>query len=409
MNSHAARCIVETLRAGVPSREVSRVLLVGREALLEQCQADMATVMADRKGRSLHQRQLTIRAPYGGGKSHFLSAVANVALERDFAVSQIVLSKETPFDRLHKVYESAAHAIELPGSSRRGFEDALMKIRPSSPEYRNIRDYVEAYLHPKLRYTFENYFREGDQGKRTQLYEDLAGSFLPMTTLRAMHRTNFGEAVRMKRRFLLKEDAPDYFRFLHFFVRAIGYNGWVLLLDEAELIAKLGIGSRAQAYLNLGLLLGLHPEERIDGLYTVSAFASAFLGENLLGEHGDLERAPEWLRDPRRNRPEDGGIVHETLRVLSEPPHHNLPAIDMDVARGVLETIEQLHGTGYEWDARLNCDYILDQTQDRLSFGNIRTTIRAAIEYLDITFQYGEPPEVLETHELDEGTLTEED
>ena len=223
-----------------------------------------------------------------------------------------------------------------------------------------------------------------------------------------MHRTNFGEAARMKR-FVQREDTPDYFRFLHFFVRAIGYNGWVLLLDEAELIAKLGIGSRSQAYLNLGLLLGLHTEQRIDGLYAVSAFASAFLDENLIGEHGDLERAPAWLCDPRRNRQEEGDIVHETLRALSEPPHHNLPAIDKDVARDVLGTIEQLHGTGYEWDARLNRDYILDQTQNSLAFGNIRTTIRAAIEYLDITFQYGEPPEALETHELDEGTLTEED
>ena len=162
MDSHEARRIVETLRAGVPSREVSSVLLVGRDTLLEQCRTDMATVMADRQGRPLHQRQLTIRAPYGGGKSHFLSAVANVALERNFAVSQIVLSKETPFDRLHKVYEAAAHAIELPGSSRRGFEDALMKIRPNSPEYHGIRAYLEAYLHPKLLYTFQNYFKEGD-------------------------------------------------------------------------------------------------------------------------------------------------------------------------------------------------------------------------------------------------------
>ena len=409
MDSHAARRIIETLRAGIPSREVSRVLLVGRDALLDQCRSDMDTVMADRKGHRLHQRHLTIWAPYGGGKSHFLSAVANVALERNFAVSQVVLSKETPFNRLNKVYEAAAHAIELPGSSRRGFEEALMKIRPDSAEYRGIREYLDTYLHPKLLHTFENYFREGDPGKRTQLYEDLAGSFLDMATLRAMHRTNFGAAIRMKRRFLLREDTPDYFRFLHFFVRTIGYNGWLILLDEAELIAKLGISSRAQAYLNLGLLLGLHPEQQIDGLYTVSAFASAFLAENLLGEHGDLERAPEWLRDPRRNRPEDGDIVHETLRVLSEPPHYHLPVINMDVARDVLETIEQLHGTGYEWDTQLNRDYILDQTKTSLDQGNIRTTIRAAIEYLDITFQYGQPPEVLETHEPDEGTLTEED
>ena len=397
-----ARGIVETLRAGVPSREVSRILLTGRDAQLERCNSDLRALADDKR-----QRHLVIYSGYGGGKSHLLSAVANLALEQNFAVSQLVLSKETPFNRIQVVYKAAAHTVELPGYAGQGFEEALMKIRPESNEYYDIREYLERHLHPKVLYVSQNYFREGDAYRRSQLYEDLAGAPLTMATLRAMHRANFGEAIHMQRRFLVQQDTPDYFRFLSFLVRRIGYRGWVILLDEAELLARLGIGARAQAYLNLGLLLGLHPTEQIDGLYVVSAFNTAFREDRLLGGSGDLEHAPEWLRDPRRNRPEDAQIVLQVLRKLIDEGVH-LPVITPEMADGALQTLQEFHASAYGWDAKLDRDRVLDSTATQLSQGSIRTTIRAGIEYLDVAYQDGTPPSELAIGQPDEGTLDED-
>ena len=401
MDHHAARRIVETLRAGVSSREVSRILLAGRGAQLERCKSDLDKLAADGE-----QRQLVVYSGYGGGKSHFLSAVANLALEQNFAVSQLVLSKETSFNRIRMVYGAAAHAIELPGYPRQGFEEALMKIRPESNKYYDVREYLEQHLHPKLLYVSQNYFREGDAYRRSQLYEDLAGAPLTMTMLRAIHRANFGEAMRMQRRFLVQQDTPDYFRFLSFLVRTIGCQGWVILLDEAELLARLGIGARAQAYLNLGLLLGLHSTQVIDGLYVVCAFNTAFREDRLLGDSGDLKRAPAWLRDPRRNRPEDADIVDKVLDTLINHGIH-LPALTREMADDALRKLQELHGSAYEWDAKLDRDYVLDLTATQLSQGSIRAPIRAGIEYQDVGYQGTEPSDLV-IGRPDEGTLDED-
>lgn len=268
---------------------------------------------------------------------------------------------------------------------------------------------MEQHLHPKLLYVFRNYFREDSAAARSQLYQDLAGAPLPMAMLRWIHRNNFGEAMRMPRRFLVERDTPDYFRFLSFLVRTIGCQGWIILLDEAELLAKLGIGTRAQAYLNLGLLLGLHSTQTaqvIDGLYVVCAFNTAFREDRLLGEGGDLKRAPAWLRDPRRNRPEDADIVDKVLDTLINHGVH-LPALTREMADETLRKLQELHGSAYEWDAKLDRDHVLDWTATQLSQGSIRATIRAGIEYQDVAYQGTEPSELV-IGRPDEGTLDED-
>ncbi|MFO8009559.1 MAG: BREX system ATP-binding domain-containing protein [Dehalococcoidia bacterium] len=399
MEQYEARRIVETLRAGVPSREVSRILLAGRDEQLDRCKKDMNQVSVD--GRS---RYFLIYSAYGGGKTHFLSALANSALENGFAVSQLVLSKETPFNRINKVYEATAHAVELPDYPRTGFEEALMRIRPESDIYYDLRDDIESSLHPKLSFVFQNYFREGDFTKRSQIYEDLAGSFFSMSTLRAIHRSNFGESIRMER-FLLSQHTHNYFRFLSKLIRRLGYKGWVILLDEAELLAKLGIAGRAQAYVNLGRLFGFDVESAVDGMYVVCAFNTAFREDRLLGKNGDVHNAPGWLDKKRRNS--DAEIAKRTLDALINEGIH-LPAITRDMAGGILKELERLHGTAYDWETRMNRDQILDWTGTTLTQGSVRTTILAAMEDMDVRYQEGNGQVDLYFASPDEGTFEED-
>ncbi len=399
MEQYEARRIVETLRAGVPSREVSRILLAGRDEQLDRCKTDMNQVAADRK-----PGYFLIYSAYGGGKTHFLSALANSALENGFAVSQLVMSKETPFNRINKVYEAAAHAVELPDYPRMGFEEALMRIRPESDIYYDLRDDIESSLHPKLSFVFQNYFREGDFTKRSQIYEDLAGSFFAMSTLRAIHRSNFGESIRMER-FLLSQHTHNYFRFLSKLIRRLGYKGWIILLDEAELLAKLGIAGRAQAYVNLGKLFGFDTNAAIEGIYVVCAFSTAFREDRLLGKSGDVHNAPDWLDKKRRNP--DAEIAKRTLNALINEGVH-LPAITRDMADGILRELERLHRAAYDRETQMDRGQILDWTSTTLTQGSVRTTILAAMEDMDIRYQEGNGRVELDFAPPDEGTFEED-
>ena len=115
----------------------------GQSDLLSRSTADLEHV-AQGGGASL-----IIRGPYGG-KTHLLSAIENKASAKGFAVSTVVLSKETPFNRINKVYEAVAHVVEAPSLPRLGFEDLLLKLRPGEAAMDDILSYAEQHLHPKI-------------------------------------------------------------------------------------------------------------------------------------------------------------------------------------------------------------------------------------------------------------------
>ncbi len=405
MEKQQARHIIETLRAGVPSREVSSVLMEGQASLLNRSRENL-----DRLAQG-ESATLIVRGQYGEGKTHLLSAIENMARAGGLAVSSVVLSKETPFNRINKVYEAIAHAVSAEGLPRPGFEDILLGLHPSGNATEDIIEYAEKHLHPKILYVFRNYLKEGDALKRAQLYDDLAGSPLTMADLRAMHHGNFHEAMNMPRRFLIKEDTMDYFRFLGFFLRRAGYKGWVLLIDEVELLSKLGIGSRAQAYVNLATLLGLNEHQPpLPGVYVVLALASPFVTETLSAQgRNDLAKVPEWLNDPRRNRGGDIHLAEAAMRCLVEDSTALEPLTEQNV-QAILERLEEYHRLGYGWDGVMDREFVRSRALAQAS-NPTRTTIRAALEYMDLLYQYGEPPDIVaqapDTDSLKEDTRFE--
>jgi hypothetical protein len=388
MDKQQARHIIETLRAGVPSREVSSVLTEGQGALLSRSRDDLARVA---RGESA---ALIVRGQYGEGKSHLLSAIENVARAEGFAVSSVILSKETPFNRINKVYDAIAHAISANNLRRSGFEDILLTLHPGAEATEDIDRYTEGYLHPKIYYVFRNYFKEGDALKRAQLYDDLAGASLTMADLRAIHRGNFHEAMKIPRRFLIQQDTLDYFRFSGFLLRRAGYKGWVILMDEVELLSKLGIGSRAQAYINLAALLGLNKEQPpLSGVYLVLALASPFVQEALLaGGRNDLAKVPEWLSDPRRNRTGEVPLATAAMQSIVQDsiPLEPLTAENIEA---ILERLEEYHNLAYGWNGKMDRAFVRAKALAQAS-NPTRTTIRAGLEYLDLFYQYGKPPDI---------------
>ncbi len=337
---------------------------------------------------------LIVRGQYGEGKSHLLSAIENMAMAKGFAVSNIVLSKETPFNRLNKVYEAAAHAVSANDLPRSGFEDILLTLHPSAEKMEDIEVYTEMHLHPKIFYVFRNYFRENNALKRAQLYDDLAGASLTMADLRAIHRDNFREALSMPRRFLIQQDTVDYFRFLSFLLHRTGYRGWVILIDEVELLSRLGIGSRAQAYINLATLLGLNKKQPpFSRVYLVLAFTSPFVEEALLaGGRNDLARVPEWLGDPRRNRVAEVPLARATMDSIVEDSIP-LEPLTADNIHSILDRLEECHNFAYGWNGKIDRGFVRDKARAQAS-SPTRTTIRAALEYLDLLYQYGKPPDI---------------
>lgn len=86
--------------------------------------------------------------------------------------------------------------------------------------------------------------------------------------------------------------AVDRFRFAAGSIQAAGYKGWIVLLDEVELIASSSLRARARAYADLAWLLGFGDiPEPVKGLGVVAAATQEFTGIIKL-EKQDLIKIP---------------------------------------------------------------------------------------------------------------------
>ncbi|GAG81724.1 unnamed protein product, partial [marine sediment metagenome] len=98
--------ILEALRKGVvPTHHLQR-FSVGRNFWLDSIKSDLDFV---RQGAS---KVRFLSAPYGGGKTHFLSLVKEEALKNRYVVSYVELhSREAPMDRFEIIFPKIMRGI----------------------------------------------------------------------------------------------------------------------------------------------------------------------------------------------------------------------------------------------------------------------------------------------------------
>ena len=76
---------------------------------------------------------------------------------------------------------------------------------------------------------------------------------------------------------------------------AAGYSGWVLLVDEVELIGRYSLKQRARSYAELARWMGKLEKVSYPGLSTAFALTADFSSFVLEGRN-DVERIPGRLR-----------------------------------------------------------------------------------------------------------------
>ncbi|NLO37079.1 MAG: hypothetical protein GX112_12115, partial [Clostridiaceae bacterium] len=88
-------------------------------------------------------------------------------------------------------------------------------------------------------------------------------------------------------------------------------------------------------------------------------------------------------------------------RAIDENALKILPAQEKDLLL-LLDTVSQLHGEAYQWNAVLDSASLIRD----LGAQPVRTYIRAALEYLDLEYLYGQA-QVPQTEQLLEADLAE--
>ena len=374
------RLIIESFRSGVPSRRVASRFPMGRERLLERVRDEIRSL------RSRGSQVVFVKANYGEGKTHLLHAIWDMALREECVVSLIILSKETPFDKLHRIYPKVIAGTYLPGSSQPGIEQLISDVRGGSQEAGEILGFAESNLHPKISAVLRNYIEGQTTDALYRLYQDLAGEFMRAQDLKAIHRLNFHETLKLGR-FTVASDTWDYFRMVDALARLRGYSGWVLLIDEAELIGKLGAGARAKSYANINRFLS--PKGGLANTLSVFTIATSFFPD-VLDRLNDSAMASQWLRT--RGLVEEAQHADEVLDKMVEA-EALLPLSEEQLA-GVMEQIVSAHSKAYGWTPPLDGKELLERILEIFPARDtkLRTRIRAGIQWLDHLLQYNEDP-----------------
>lgn len=384
-----ARHVIEALRSGIPSRAVGQYFSEARPKIMREISDEIDKVRDTGKSSGK-----IIAGKYGEGKTHLLNTVFNLAHSNNMVVSYLSLSKEAPFDKLYLLYQKLVNNTYLPKRLQPGFIQELEKMTPNSPLAGEMQLYGAKELETdKLYYLLRSYLNTEDQDEKFLLQADLEGDFIANAALRKIYRRIFQQPAKYNVNFSKTKHAMDYFDFLsHLFVQ-MGYNGWVILFDETELIGRLGKKTRLKAYKNMAEFL--LPNGRLESTYTMFALGASYVEDVVEARH-EFETLSEAY-------PEDQEPMYTVLEMISNA--EQLQPLTKDEINEILQKLQIFHGRAYGWEPQVPVEDIAKATQ---SGGYLlRTKIRAAIEYLDQMYQYGQAQDAM-IGEMDTESFEEE-
>ena len=367
-----ARHVIEALRSGIPSRAVGQYFSEARPGIMKEISGHLDETCETGKSKGM-----IIAGKYGEGKTHLLNTVFSMAHSNNMVVSYLSLSKETPFDKLYLVYQKLVNNTFLPKRVQPGFTQILEKMTPGSPAANELLLYAAKHLETdKLYYLLRAYLNTEDLDEKFMLQADLEGDFIANVLLKQIYRRIYNERVKYNVNFSKTKHCGDYFSFLSRLFRLMGYNGWVILIDETELIGRLSKKARLNAYRNMAQFL--LPDERLEGIYTLFALGASYTEDVIETKH-DYENLEEIY-------PEQQEPIRTVLNLITRA-QQLAPLTDSEI-REVLKKIQVFHGRAYDWNPNISMGTIMAATQ---SGGYLlRTKLRAAIELLDQLYQYGE-------------------
>ena len=344
------RRALEALRAGVPNGDAVRALGSMQRGVEDRFSQLLGAVRALPEGPA--PGGVLIGGDFGTGKSHVLEHLAHVALSEGFVVSKVVISKETPLHDPVKVYRAAIEQAKVPGRPGSAIDEIATGLQEDSPRYAEL--YHWAHHDPPVDSRFAATLFLHDYGRGDEEFTDRvvrfwAGDPLPVADLR--RRLKEAGAAATYRLAAVKERdlSRQRFRFVSRLAQAAGHAGWVVLLDEVELIGRYTSLQRAKSYAEVARWAR---GDRDDPgapicavLTTVSDFETTVLvGKNDLELIGKRLRARGTVEDEMlANQAEAGMRAIERDQLPLQPPGRE--ELDQTYAQ-----LKQIHAEAFGWD-----------------------------------------------------------
>ena len=345
-----SRRALEALRAGVPNRDAVAALgsmQVGVEDRFSQLlSAVRALPEAPPPGGML------IGGGFGTGKSHVLEHLAHLALSEGFVVSKVVVSKETPLHDPSKVYRAAIEQAKVPGRPGSAIDEIAAGLLGDSPRYAELYRWVhqdDTPVDSRFAATlFLHEYARGDEEFSDRIVRFWAGDPLPVADLR--RRLKEAGAAATYRLAAIKERdlSVQRFRFVARLTQAAGYAGWVVLLDEAELIGRYTSLQRAKSYAEIARWVKGDRDDPSAPICAVLTTVDDFEPQVLVGKN-DNELIGKRLRAKGTAEDELLAAQAETgMRIIEREQVQLQPPGREELDRTYTQ-LKHIHGEAYGW------------------------------------------------------------
>lgn len=264
INPSIARRIIETVGStGTPPEYGFQFFSVGLEPYLSVIDKEYLASFIQEGGSVFKM----IVGVYGGGKTHFLYCVRDIAWKEKFVVSYVSLSPgESPFHQLHLVYATVMRNLmpplsheELLTGYEQGIEAFLRACYSSMYKEAQNQNHSREEIHDEILNRIESIqglesisferaiktaFKALLEGQ-DEVFADMCQWLLGEGYDRRIHGRH-GVLHRVNR-----TTAMTMLRSLGQFLRQMGFSGLVFLLDEAERVPSLSSRQREQHLSNL--------------------------------------------------------------------------------------------------------------------------------------------------------------
>ncbi len=283
---------LEALRNGVPNRDAVRALGSMQPRALDAFKSQLEAL--SQSGAPAAVPGAILAGDFGVGKSHTLLQFEQLALEEGFVVSRVVISKETPLHDPTKVFLAAVRNGRIPNSRGQMVQELAGRLKYLTPQGEAFEDWaIRKQPHGLIAATVELHRRLQDPTDAERLVNYWSGSKIHLSFVREkLKHVGIPKAFDLKQ-IKVADLAPLRFELVAQLVRAAGFNGWIILFDEVELVARYSLAQRTKSYAAIAKWMGSIPNQSIPGIAAVLTITDDY-GQQVLDDR-DLRTIPEKL------------------------------------------------------------------------------------------------------------------
>ena len=389
------RRALEALRSGVPNRDAVK-LLGCNQPDAERRFDELLANAADTDAAADDALGMLVSGDFGAGKSHLLTYLEQRALARGFVCSRVAISKETPLYDLAKVFKSAVENGRLPERRGRLIEELGQSLDFDSAAYARFYEWANraaetGAFSPMFPASLMIYERlNSDIDLNWDIERFWAGERIRVSRVKDGLRQIGQQRAWSFGAPKAGELPPQWLRFATQLIRGAGCRGWVVLLDEIELIGSYSLLQRGRAYAELARWMGRAVGEKNPGLVVVGTVSGDF-ATAVISPDGKKDRdyvVPKLASSRYR---EHAPRAETGMRLLEQACQQELGRPAESDVRHTLEKLRRMYTTAYGWDAPgLSADAGGDSHRNRM-----RYRVRSAINEWDLRRLYpGATPDI---------------